>query len=97
MSDVVDLPWPGGEPGVHHLGLGVFLRWDADGRGFIWHHPACRPWATLRLKPDPQSTGHELVAGGPEDMEHLTIQGSLLCPMGCGLHGVIEGGRWKEC
>ena len=89
--------WPAGEPGVIDLGSDVHIRWDADGRGFAWHHPACRAWATLRFRPDPFSTGHDLVSGGPDDMTSLTIQGSLLCPMGCGRHGVIENGQWKDC
>ena len=89
--------WPAGEPGVIDLGSDVYLRWDADGRGFAWHHTACRAWAVLRFRPDPQSTGHELLSGGPDDWMHLTIRGSLLCPMGCGKHGVIEVGRWRDC
>ena len=91
------MTYPAGEPGVRDLGGGVFLRWDEDGRGFTWHHPTCRAWSTLRLRPDPRSTGHELVAGGPANMEKLTIRGSLLCPGGCGFHGVIEDGRWRSC
>jgi len=84
-------------PGTHYLGDDIYIRWDADGRGIIWHHAACRPWATLRFRPDPASTGHVLVSGSPDDTEHLTISGSLLCPMGCGKHGVIDNGRWKGC
>jgi hypothetical protein len=87
--------WPFDDPATVDLGHGIALRWDADGLGFIWHHPACRPWAQLRLKPDPASTGHRLVAGGPDDALGLTIEGSLLCPMGCGAHGVIRNGRWE--
>lgn len=81
-------------PLEHDLGHGVMIRWDADGRGLTWHHPGCRPWMTLRFQPDPASTGHKLIAGGPEDTGALTIEGSLLCPAGCGRHGVIAGGRW---
>lgn len=82
MSDEID------------LGSGVILRWDEDGEGFAWRHPECRAWMTLRLKPDPKSTGHVRVSGGREDMNHFTIQGSLLCPAGCGRHGTIVDGRW---
>lgn len=88
------IPYPGDEPGTDDLGSGVYLRWDGDGVGFIWHHPACRPWSALRFQPDPRSTGHVLASGGPDDMAHLTITGSLLCPMGCGCHGFIRDGRW---
>ena len=80
----------------HDLGGGVVIRWDSDDRGFAWRHPACRAWATLRFVPDPASTGHQLVSGGPDDTAHLTVGGSLLCPMGCGTHGVIEDGRWRS-
>jgi len=91
------MSWPVGEPDVVDLGGGVCIRWDADGRGFAWHHATCRAWATLRFRPDPLSTGHELVNGGSDDVADLTIRGSLLCPMGCGKHGVIEAGRWRDC
>jgi hypothetical protein len=74
------------------LGHGVIVRLDDDRGGLIWKHPACRAWATLRFQPDPQSTGHRLIA-----LEPLTIVGSLLCPMGCGTHGTVEEGRWKPC
>lgn len=76
------------------IGGGVTLRWDGDGRGFLWRHPACRPYASVRFMPDPRSTGHQLAAGGPNDMAHLSIHGSLLCPMGCGTHGFIRDGQW---
>jgi len=72
------------------IGGGVIIRLDEDGGGLIWRHPACRAWMTLRYKPDPASTGHVLVQPWPE----LTIEGSLLCPAGCGMHGWIRGGRW---
>lgn len=85
-----------GEQGEHDLGGGVVIRWDADGCGFAWRHPACRAWATLRFVPDPASTGHKLLRGGPADVDGLTVGGSLLCPMGCGTHGVIENGRWRS-
>lgn len=80
----------------HDLGGGIVIRWDSDGRGFVWRHPACRAWSTLRFVPDPASTGHQLVRGGRDAVEQLTIAGSLLCPGGCGTHGVIEDGRWRS-
>lgn len=83
-------------PGTFDLGSEIFIRWDPDGRGFMWHHTACRAWATLRFMPDPASTGHRLVAGGQHDTAHLSIAGSLLCPMGCGTHGCITAGRWVK-
>lgn len=76
------------------LGHDVFILWDNDGSGLSWHHPACRAWATLRFQPDPKSTGHKLVRGDRDDHTVLTIDGSLLCPMGCGTHGFIRDGRW---
>ncbi|HSX23366.1 MAG TPA: hypothetical protein VLE97_11385 [Gaiellaceae bacterium] len=88
INSIVDL-------GDHELGDGVAVRWDSDGRGLAWKHPACRAWATLRFAPDPASTGHTLLRGGPADTARLTIGGSLLCPMGCGTHGVVENGRWR--
>jgi hypothetical protein len=84
-------------PNAIDLGSGVFICWDDDGRGFVWYHPTCRAGSTLRFKPDPKSTGHELVNGGRGDEARLMIRGSLLCPGGCGFHGVIENGRWYSC
>lgn len=77
------------------IGGGVTIRLDEDGGGLLWHHPVCKgskAWATLRYRPDPKSTGHVLVDAWP----NLTIEGSLLCPAGCGKHGFIRGGRWVE-
>ena len=88
------MTYPADEPGVVALGDDVYLLWDADGRGFLWHHAACRPWAALRFVPDPHSTGHTLLAGGADDLANLTVGGSLLCPMGCGRHGFVRAGRW---
>ncbi len=79
---------------LQDLGHGIVLRWDADGGGFAWKHPECRAWSTLRFRPDPKSTGHQLLAGGEHDRDALTIGGSLLCPGGCGKHGHIRNGRW---
>jgi hypothetical protein len=77
------------------IGHGVDLWWDDDGRVFSWRHPACRAWARLRFRPDPESTGHELIDGSPDNTDALTIRGSLLCPKdGCGFHGHITRGKW---
>ena len=38
---------------------------------------------------------HSITAGGPGDEEHLTLQGSLLCPM-CKTHGFVENGKWRS-
>lgn len=76
------------------IGNGVTIRWFDDRNGLLWRHPGCRAWSYLYFQPHPNSTGHALIAGGPNDLEHLTIQGSLLCPGGCGAHGLITNGRW---
>lgn len=83
--------------GIAHaidIGHDVLIAWDSDGTGFLWHHEGCEAWASLCLMPSPRSTGHRLLAGGPDDMAHLTIEGSLLCPMGCGAHGFVREGAW---
>jgi hypothetical protein len=77
------------------IGGGVTIRLDEDGGGLVWHHPVCKSrsaWSTLRYMPDPNSTGHVLVEPWP----NLTIEGSLLCPAGCGKHGWIRSGKWVE-
>lgn len=79
------------------IGDDVTIRWIDDGAGIVWKHPPlpqCHAWAWLYFKPDQRSTGHVLKAGGADDLEHLTIGGSLLCPGGCGTHGEIKNGRW---
>lgn len=80
----------------HHCGGGIVIRWDSNGGGILWHHPECKGWAFLRFTPDLRSTGHRLVAGGIDDSSSLTIEGSLLCPMGCGKHGWIRDGVWVD-
>lgn len=71
------------------IGGGVWITLDADGGGLLWKHPECRSWFTLRFAPE--GTGHRLVG-----FEPLTIDGSLLCPKGCGKHGFIREGKWVE-
>lgn len=71
------------------LGHGVACYWQDDGV-LVWKHPGCRAYFWLAFKPDPRSTGHVLVSKEP-----LTIQGSLLCPKGCGAHGTITNDVWS--
>lgn len=84
----------------HDVGDNVLVWWDDDGCGIHWQHLQCvngrttSAWMPLRFRPDPASTGHVLVAGDPASTDKLTIQGSLLCPAGCGKHGEIKNGRW---
>lgn len=73
------------------IGHGVSIWWASDVE-LRWRHPRCRAWHWLAIKPDPRSTGHKLVIRDP-----LTVEGSLLCPAGCGTHGVIRDGRWEPC
>lgn len=95
-------PYSGRED-EHDLGNGYSFYWlsDAEGViGLIEHHP--RPtedkpngicggyiaWEQRHVPPPK----HRLVAGGPGDEEHLTIEPSLLCR--CGEHGFIREGKW---
>lgn len=88
------------------LGNGHSYRWfsDEDGVfGLIEHHPNPeRPsgycggyiaWRKGRRLPADQPK-HQLVAGGPDDPEHLTIAPSLQCRT-CPSHGFILNGRWE--
>jgi hypothetical protein len=79
------------------IGHGVTIAPIDDGTGIVWKHPGCRAWFHLRFKPDPRSTGHQLVVGSVDNLAALTIAGSLLCPKGCGAHGHITNGRWVPC
>ena len=56
---------------------------------FLWKHHGCRCGYPVFLQPDPRSTGHRALAGSADDLEHLTVEGSLLCPVGCGAHGLV--------
>lgn len=76
------------------IGHGVSIRWVDEDRAIVWKHPECRAWSYLYFHPHPRSTGHVLAAGGPDNLEQFTITGSLLCPGGCGKHGLITNGRW---
>lgn len=78
----------------YEIGHGIRIMFDADGGGLLWKHPGCRGWFPLRFAPDPKSTGHRLSAGGKDDQARLTLEGSLLCPKGCGSHGFIRNGKW---
>lgn len=89
----------------HDLGDGfsfIFME-DADGVfGLIEHHPHpvdeqhpfgyCGGWVGWRQS-GAQEIKHQLIAGGPDDVEHLTIAPSILCRQ-CGNHGFIREGRW---
>lgn len=72
------------------LGHGVRAYWDDE--ILVWEHSGCRGRYWLAFKPDERSTGHVLVSRLP-----LTIEGSLLCPKGCGRHGTITDGKWSPC
>lgn len=76
------------------IGHGVLVDFDADNGGLLWHHEGCRGWSFLRFMPDSRSTGHVLLRGGVDDQWQTTIEGSLVCPRGCGKHGFIESGQW---
>lgn len=84
-----------GEPrdteGAYDLGSGHFLRpMNGD---LIWSHPKCRSWHHVDVS---SGEKHRVAAGSVNDLEHLTIVGSLLCPVGTGSHGFIENGRWRD-
>lgn len=83
--------------GAIDIGHGVQIAPMEDGTGIYWKHPGCRPWFHLRFKPDPRSTGHELVEGSLSNLSAMTIRGSLGCPKGCPAHGEIRKGRWEPC
>jgi hypothetical protein len=81
-------------------------RWDnsPQSRMFWWHyadrdvlHPSER--FVMRAKGERCCGGrpvkHTIVAGGPDDIEHLTLRASLLCG-DCGRHGYITDGRWHD-
>jgi hypothetical protein len=79
--------------GFIDIGHGVSVFYMEDNTGIYWRHPGCRSSYFLWFMPNLYSTGHRLVSGSPDDMEHFTIEGSLLCP-NCGFHGFITNGRW---
>lgn len=91
---VTDTAYDGGavDAGAYDLGAGHYVLFQKDGN-LIWHHPACRPWCTVDLT---SGEFHQLIAGGPDDYEHLHIEASLLCPMGCETHGYIRDGKWVQ-
>jgi hypothetical protein len=88
-----DLPMHGRETAID-IGSGVLIDWDDDGGGLLWHHEGCRGWLFLRFAPDPRCSGHVLVDGGPHNPWQTDIEGSLVCPRGCGKHGFIRNGQW---
>lgn len=97
---------PGGD-GQHRI---QFTYWEneIEPYGLIEHHSFMgSPWnhgAYVAWR-DPSETGlyqarHELVSGGPLDIEHLTITPSLLCGYRhvttCMSHGYIRDGAWVD-
>lgn len=88
------------------LGSGHRFRWqnprhiDSTQPGKLdigWKHPCADYipadfWSQVDVS---TGTRHVIVAGGPGDEEHLTIQGSLLC-LNCKTHGFIENGKWRQ-
>ena len=89
--------YPADQENVVTVGHDHYLVWDGDWGGFLWWHPGDgshpRAWCFLRFQPDPKSTGHRLLTE-PGDSAALTVEGSLLCPLGCGDHGFIRDGAW---
>lgn len=85
--------------GQRDIGHGVQIAPLEDGTGIVWKHPGCRCWYSLRFKPDSRSTGHTLDEGSVDDLDALTIGGSLACPRApeCKAHGHIRRGRWEPC
>lgn len=78
--------------GAIEIGDDHYLRFLEDGN-LIWKHPACRSWCEVDVI---TGTHHHLLEGGPSDPDHITIQGSLMCPIGCGTHGFVRGGKWID-
>lgn len=76
--------------------LGNGHRWMFDDRGDgMWHNGVCRPWHRVDLT---SGTRHRISAGGPDDLDHLTIEGSIMCvcPERSGHHGWVRDGRWVD-
>lgn len=75
----MDLP-----AGAIDLGSGHHVLWmEGD---LIWKHPSCRSYCFVDIT---SGEFHSLISREP-----LHIEASVLCPMGCGTHGFIRGGRW---
>lgn len=85
------------------IGSGHRIRWqnsksggDLSNLDLGWNHPCAEyipddHWSHVDVT---SGTRHIIVAGGPGDEEHLTLQGSLLC-LNCKTHGFIENGKWR--
>lgn len=86
------------------LGSGHRVRWQNSQSGggigdldIGWKHP-CKDYIPddhWNLVDVTSGTRHKIIAGGPGDEEHLTLQGSLLC-VNCRTHGFIENGKWRQ-
>lgn len=74
--------------GAYDLGHGQFLR--PFGNDLLWSHPECQSWHRVDVS---SGKAHRISAGGIDDLERLTIEGSLQCPIGVG-HGFIRDGSW---
>lgn len=85
------------------LGSGHSFVWFRDSEGvfgLIEHHESAKSWCggyiAWRAPVDENLTPkHELVSGGEDDVEHLTIAPSLQCRT-CPSHGYIRDGRWVD-
>lgn len=97
---------PGGD-GSHKI---QFMYWEDDTEpfGLIEHHKYADDGSThcgyiaWRAPKDGSAFKvlHQLVSGGPEDIEHLTVSPSLLCGnrhvQPCVSHGFIADGEWRD-
>jgi hypothetical protein len=80
MPDVVDL-------GDRHFALQIM---NDSTITFLWWHdcPLDRTWSWIGSLGAVVS-GHTIASFDP-----LHVEGSLLCPRGCGDHGFVRQGRW---
>lgn len=80
--------YPMGEPGVIDLGDRHFampFRTETTDC-YLWWHDCQRASAWCWIGPIDVITSRE----------PLTVQGTLLCPSGCGERGFVEAGRWRS-
>ncbi len=64
-------------------------------RDILWRHRCSASkriegWATCWIDVS-TGTRHRLTN---DDPEHLSIEPSILCPIGCGDHGFVRDGKW---
>ncbi len=60
-------------------------------RDILWLHTCRDDRRTLCWIDVTSGQRHRLTN---EDPEHLTVEPSVLCPVGCGDHGFIRDGKW---